>query len=144
VPTSVGAFRQEKSSPLVVELEAWLREQQSKLSRAAAVIKPIAHMLKRWSEFSRFIEDGRICLTNNAAERALRGLALGRKTWLFAGSDGSADRAAVMFTLIMTAKLNDPQAWLADVFARIAALPQVRLHELLPWEWKKLRLPVAA
>jgi hypothetical protein len=83
---------------------------------------------------------------NNAAERALRGLALGRKAWLFAGSDRGADRAAVMFTLIMTAKLNDvdPQAWLADVFTHIAALPQSRLHELLPWEWKKRALQAAA
>src|SRR3546814_75283 len=89
--------------------------------------------------FARFAEDGRICLTNNAAERALRGFALGRKSWLFAGSDRGAERAAVMVTLIMTAKLNDiaPQAWLADVFARIAAHPQNRLHELLPWEWKR-------
>jgi transposase len=126
--------RQEKSAPLVAELEVWLREQRSKLSRSAPVIKPIDYMLKRWSDFARFVDDGRICLTNNAAERALRGLALGRKAWLFAGSDRGAERAAVMFTLIMTAKLNDvdPQAWLADVFARIASLPQSRLHELLP------------
>ena len=139
-------IRQDKSAPLVAELEAWLREQRSRLSRSALVTKPIDYMLKRWSEFSRFLEDGRICLTNNAAERALRGLALGRKAWLFAGSDRGADRAAVMFTLIMTAKLNDvdPQAWLADVFTRIASLPQSRLHELLPWEWKKRALQAAA
>lgn len=127
-------------------LEVWLREQRSKLSRSAPVIKPIDYMLKRWSDFASFVDDGRICLTNNAAERALRGLALGRKAWLFAGSDRGAERAAVMFTLIMTAKLNDvdPQAWLADVFARIASLPQSRLHELLPWQWKTLRLQAAA
>ncbi len=73
-------------------------------------------------------------------------MALGRKAWLFAGSDRGADRAAVMFSLIMTAKLNDvdPHAWLADVFARIADLPQSRLHELLPWEWKKLHRHAAA
>lgn len=138
--------RQEKSAPRVAELEAWLRDQRSRLSRSAPVIKPIDYMLKRWGAFTRFLEDGRICLTNNSAERALRGLALGRKAWLFAGSDRGADRAAVMFTLIMTAKLNDvdPQAWLADVFTRIASLPQSRLHELLPWEWKKLPLQGAA
>ncbi|SDF12343.1 Transposase IS66 family protein [Rhodospira trueperi] len=80
--------------------------------------------------------------TNNAAERALRGLALGRKSWLFAGSDRGAERAAVMYTLIVTAKLNDidPQAWLADVLARIADMPQSRLHELLPWNWKAARM----
>nr|WP_277753738.1 transposase domain-containing protein [Sphingomonas oligophenolica] len=80
----------------------------------------------------------RICLTNNAAERALRGIALGRKAWLFAGSDRGGERAAFMYTLIGTAKLNDidPQAWLADVLARIADMPQNRLNELLPWNWR--------
>lgn len=133
------AVRQEKSVPLLADLETWLREQRSKLSRSSSVAKPIDYMLKRWSDFARFAEDGRICLTNNAAERALRGLALGRRAWMFAGSDRGADRAAVMYTLIMTARLNDidPQAWLADVFARIAAIPQNRLHELLPWNWTR-------
>jgi len=88
--------------------------------------------------FTRFLDDGRICLTNNAAERALRGLALGRKSWLFAGSERGAERAALMYTLIQTAKLNDvdPQAWLADVLARIADMPQTKLAELLPWNWR--------
>jgi transposase len=133
------AVRQEQSAPLLAKLETWLRAERARLSRSAAVTKPIDYLLKRWSDFARFAEDGRICLTNNAAERALRGFALGRKSWLFAGSDRGAERAAVMVTLIMTAKLNDidPQAWLADVFARIAAHPQNRLHELLPWEWKR-------
>ena len=87
--------------------------------------------------FTRFLDDGRICLTNNAAERALRGIALGRKSWLFAGSDRGGERAAVMSTLIMTAKLNDvdPQAWLADVLARINDHAIHRLDELLPWNW---------
>jgi transposase IS66-like protein/transposase IS66 family protein len=91
----------------------------------------------RWGRFARFLEDGRICLTNNAAERALRGFALGRKSWLFAGSERGADRAAVMATLIATAKLNnvDPQAWLATVLARIAEHPANRLDQLLPWNW---------
>ena len=130
-------IRKEQSAPLLTALEAWLREQRSRLSRSASVAEPIDYMLKRWDRFAHFIGDGRICLSNNAAERALRGFALGRKSWLFAGSDRGADRAAVMATLIMTAKLNDidPQAWLADVLARIAALPQGRLHELLPWNW---------
>ena len=130
-------IRKEQSAPLLTALEAWLREQRSRLSRSASVAEPIDYMLKRWDRFARFIDDGRICLSNNAAERALRGFALGRKSWLFAGSDRGADRAAVMATLIMTAKLNDidPQAWLADVLARIASLPQGRLRELLPWNW---------
>ena len=94
-------------------------------------------MLTRWTGFSRFLDDGRIRLTNNAAERALRGIALGRKAWLFAGSDCGGERAAFMYSLIGTAKLNDvdPQAWLADVLAPIAGNPAQRLHELLPWNW---------
>jgi len=139
-------IRKEQSAPLLIELEAWLRDERARLSRSASVAQPIAYMLKRWNRFAGFIEGGRICLTNNAAERALRGFALGRKSWLFAGSERGADRAAAMATLIMTAKLNDvdPQAWLADVLARIAGLPQSRLHELLPWLWKKPDLQAAA
>jgi transposase len=130
-------LRQEQSAPLLALLEAWLREERSRLSRSASVTKPIDYMLKRWGRFARFIDDGRICLTNNAAERALRGFALGRKSWLFAGSERGADRAAVMATLIVTAKLNDidPQAWLADVLTRINDHAIHRLDELLPWNW---------
>ena len=134
-------IRKEQSAPLLIELEAWLREQRSRLSRSASVAQPIDYMLKRWDRFARFIDDGRVCLTNNAAERALRGFALGRKSWLFAGSDRGADRAAAIATLIMTARLNnvDPQAWLADVLARIAGQPQSQLAELLPWNWRQAR-----
>lgn len=129
--------RQEQSARLLADLEVWLRDERSRLSRSASVAKPIDYMLRRWDRFAHFIDDGRVCLTNNAAERALRGFALGRKSWLFAGSERGAERAAAMTTLIMTAKLNDvdPLAWLADVLARIADTPQSRLHELLPWEW---------
>jgi transposase len=131
--------RRETSAPLVAALEAWLRAERAKLSRHAAIAKAIDYMLTRWPAFARFLDDGRICLTNNAAERALRGLALGRKSWLFAGSQRGAERAALMYTLIQSAKLNDvdPQAWLADVLARIADIPQSRLTELLPWNWRK-------
>ncbi len=130
--------RREQSAPLVVALEAWLREQRARLSRSAPVVEPIDYMLRRWDRFAQFLDDGRICLTNNAAERALRGFALGRKSWLFAGSERGADRAAVMTTLITTAKMNDvdPQAWLADVLARIAEHPAHRLDDLLPWNWR--------
>jgi hypothetical protein len=116
-----------------------MRAERAKLSRHAAVAKAIDYMLTRWPAFVRFLEDGRICLTNNAAERALRGLALGRKSWLFAGSERGAERAAVMYTLIQTAKLNDvdPQAWLADVLRRIADTPQTRLADLPPWNWRR-------
>jgi len=129
--------RAEQSAPLLADLEAWLRQERSKLSRSAAVAQPIDYMLKRWDAFARFLDDGRICLTNNAAERALRGFALGRKSWLFAGSERGADRAAAMATLITTAKLNDvdPLAWLSDVLARVAEHPASRLDDLLPWNW---------
>jgi hypothetical protein len=138
--------RKEQSTALVATLEAWLREQRASLSNSSAVAKPIDYMLRRFDRFACFIDDGRICLSNNAAERALRGFALGRKSWPFAGSERGADRAAVMATLIMTAKLNDidPQAWLADVLGRIANTAQSRLHELLPWEWKALLSSAAA
>ena len=88
---------------------------------------------------TRFLSDGRICLTNNTAERALRGVALGRKSWLFAGSNRGGERAAAIYSLIVTAKLNDvdPRAWLADVLARISDHPASRLDEMLPWHWKR-------
>ena len=138
--------RQEQSASVVADLEAWLREGRSRLSRSASVSKPIDYMLRRWDRFAGFLDDDRICLTNNAAERALRGFALGRKSWLFAGSERGAERAAAMVTLIATAKLNDvdPQAWLADVLGRIADTPQNRLPQLLPWNWKSSAAEVKA
>jgi len=100
----------------------------------------------RWQAFTAFLDDGRICLTNNAAERALRGVALGRKSWLFAGSERGGERAAAMYTLIVTAKMNDidPQVWLADVLARLPDMPVSRIHELLPRNWKSRPLAEAA
>jgi transposase len=135
------AVRQDKSAPLVTALETWMRAQRARLSGHAPVAKAMDYMLRRWETFTVFLRDGRVCLTNNAAERALRGIALGRKAWLFAGSDRGGQRAAFMYSLVVTAKMNDvdPQVWLAEVLARIADLPQTRLHELLPWEWKALR-----
>jgi transposase len=129
--------RRKDSQPLAEELHDWLQTERAKLSRSSPVSAAIDYMLKRWDGFTSFLDDGRICLTNNAAERALRGFALGRKSWLFAGSDRGAERAAFMATLIMSAKLNDldPQAWLADVLANIADMPISRLEQLLPWNW---------
>ena len=134
------AVRQELSAPLVAALESWMRESRAKLSRGNDLAKAMDYMLKRWTAFTRFLDDGRICLSNNAAERALRGIALGRKSWLFAGSDRGGQRAAAMYSLIVTAKMNDvdPQAWLADVLARIAGHPAHRLDDLLPWNWRPL------
>jgi transposase len=95
-------------------------------------------MLVRWASFTRFLDDGRICLSNNAAERALRGVALGRRNWTFAGSDEGGRRAAVVYSLITTCKLNDvdPRAWLADVLAKLPDHPAQRIDELMPWNWK--------
>jgi hypothetical protein len=114
-----------------------MRSERARLSRHADVAKAMDYMLKRWAAFTRFLDDGRICLTNNAAERALRGIALGRKAWLFAGSDRGGERAALMYTLIQTARLNDidPQAWLSDVLARINEHKITELDALLPWRW---------
>jgi len=133
-------MRQEFTAPLVADLHAWMLGERSKLSRTNDVAKAMDYMLRRWAVFARFLEDGRICVTNNAAERALRGIALGRKSWLFAGSDRGGQRAAVMYSLIVSAKMNDvdPQAWLAHVLARIAQHPASRLDELLPWNWRPL------
>jgi transposase len=146
---SVGArlaARQHESKAVVADLETWMRTERTRLSRHAETAKAIDYMLTRWPAFTRFLDDGRICLTNNAAERALRGIAVGRRAWLFAGSDRGGERAAAMYTLIITAKLNDidPQAWLADVLRRIAQHPASRLYELLPWHWKKPEHQAAA
>jgi transposase len=132
------AVRQQLSAPLVEELESWMRQERAKFSRHNDVAQAMDYMLKRWPAFTRLLHDGRICLTNNAAERALRGIALGRKAWLFAGSDRGGQRAAMMYSLIVSAKMNDidPQAWLADALARIADHPAHKLDELLPWSWQ--------
>ncbi|AMJ49758.1 Transposase [Cereibacter sphaeroides] len=106
------------------------------MSKHNRVAKAISYMFKkdRWNTFTLFLEDERICLTNNAAERALRGIALGRKAWLFAGSERGGDRVAFMNSLIATAKINDiePQAWLADVLARLPKTTASRVPDLLP------------
>jgi hypothetical protein len=123
-----------------------MRAERARLSRHADIAKAMDYMLKRWPAFTRFLGDGRICLSNNAAERALRRIALGRRSWLFAGSDRGGERAATIYTLIATAKLNgvDPQAWLADVLRRIADHPASKLDELLPWKWIKPEHQAAA
>ena len=136
-PEQRRAARPELSVPLVADLESWLREQRPRLSRGNDLAKAMDYILKRWPAFTRFFDDGRVSLSNNAAERALRG-ALRRKSWLFAGSDRGGQRAAAMYGLIVTAKMNDidPQAWLADVLACIAEHPAKRIDDLLPWNWR--------
>jgi transposase len=132
------AVRQEQSKPLVAALERYMREQFERLSPKNDVAKAIGYMLTRWPSFTRFLEDGRVCLSNNAAERALRCVALGRRNWTFAGSDAGGRRAAAIYSLIATCKLNDvdPSAWLADVLAKLPDHPAHRVSELLPWAWK--------
>jgi transposase len=140
------AIRRKEIAPLVDDLIEWMKRERAKLSRHNDVAKAMDYMLKRVDGYVLFLNDGRICLSNNAAERALRGIALGRKAWLFAGSDRGGERAAIMFTLIQTAKLNDvdPQAWLADVLARIADHKIADLAALLPWSWRAARIDRAA
>ena len=138
-PEARVAARRSDIAPLVNDLIKWMKRERGKLSRHNEVAKAFDYTLKRVDVFTRFLDDGRICLSNNAAERELRGIALGRKSWLFAGSDRGGERAAVMLTLIHTAKLNnvDPQAWLADVLARIADHKITDLAALLPWNWRR-------
>ncbi len=141
--------RQPLVRPMVQELHDWMRAERARMSRHNPVAKAINYMFDedgRRDAFTRFLEDGRICLTNNAAERALRGIALGRKAWLFAGSPRGGERAAFMYSLIVTAKMNDvdPQAWLADVLARLPDMPLSRLPELLPWNWPRTAQRIAA
>lgn len=135
--------RQRLVRPMVQDLHNWLRTERARMSKHNPVAKAINYMFEedgRWDAFTCFLDDGRICLTNNAAERALRGVALGRKAWLFAGSPRGGDRAAFMYSLIVTAKMNDvdPQAWLVDVLARLPDIPLSRLPELLPWNWSQI------
>jgi transposase len=132
------AARHERSRPLINELEVWLREQRAKLSSKNDTAKAINYSLKRWGVLTRFLDDGRLCMSNNAAERTLRCVAVGRHNWTFAGSDEGGRRAAAIYTLIETAKLNDidPRAWLAHLLARLPDHPNRRISDLLPWNWR--------
>jgi transposase len=145
-PAQRVQVRAERSRPLVIELETWLREQRAKLSRSSETGKAINYSLNLWTALTRFLDDGRLCMSNNAAERAVRCVAVGRKNWTFAGSDAGGRRAAAIYTLIETAKLNDidPQAWLADVLARLHDHPAKQISQLLPWNWRQQRLAAEA
>ena len=142
-PDRRRAVRQDRVKPLVEDLHAWMQVQRARVSAKSHIGKALNYMLKRWDAFARFLGDGRICLSNNAAERALRAVALGRKSWLFAGSDRGGERAALVYSLLTTCKLNDvdPLAWLTYVLARIAEHPMHRLDQLLPWNWQLLATP---
>ena len=145
-PQQRVCVRNERSRPLVTALETWLREQRSRVSKNSETGKAIDYSLKRWTALTRFLDDGRLCMSNNAAERELRAVAVGRRNWTFAGSDEGGRRAAAIYTLIATAKLNDidPQAWLADVLARLPDHPAKRILELLPWNWRPQKITAEA
>jgi transposase len=138
-PDERRRVRQERSRPLVEGLEIWLRAQRRKLSAGNEVAKAIQYSLNCWAALTRFLGDGRLCMSNNAAERGVRPIAVGRHNWTFLGSDEGGRRAAAIYTLIETCKLTDvdPQAWLADVLARLPDHSAKRVDELLPWNWKR-------
>jgi len=127
--------RNTRSRPLLESLKQWLAETLGKLSRKSDTAMAVRYALGRWAALLRFCDDGRIEIDNNAAERALRVVALGRKNFLFAGSDGGGESAAAIYSLLGTAKLNgiDPESYLRNVLSRIASYPINRIEELLPW-----------
>jgi transposase len=130
--------RQTRSKPLLDAYHVWAIAQRRRLSGKTPLGKALQYGLSRWDALTRYIEDGRLSIDNNLAERQLRGIAVTRKNFLFLGSDSGGDRAAILYTVIETAKLNglDPEAYLASVLDRLArGHPNTRLEELLPWNF---------
>jgi transposase len=127
--------RQARARPLLDSLHTWLREILTKLSSKSDTSAAVNYALNRWPSLLRYVDDGRLEIDNNAAERALRAVALGRKNYLFFGADSGGERAAAMYTLLGSAKLNglDPELYLREVLSRIADHPIKRIAELLPW-----------
>jgi hypothetical protein len=141
------AVRQERAVPILDDLKRWLEEQRRRLSSKTALAKAIRYALTRWDALLRYVGDGRIGIDNNPAERSLRGIAITRKNFLFLGSEAGGERAAILYSVLETAKLNglDPEAYLADVIDRMAkGHPINRLSELLPWNWNRQAVRLAA
>jgi transposase len=134
-PDERHEVRNTRSRPLLELLKQWFEETLGKLSRKSDTAMAIRYALGRWEPLMRFCDDGRIEIDNNAAERALRVVALGRKNFLFAGSDGGGESAAAIYSLVGSAKLNgvDPESYLRNALSRIADHPINRIEELLPW-----------
>jgi hypothetical protein len=130
--------RQEQTAPLIADLKVWLESTQSKISGKSELAKAMRYGLSRWPALCCYLNDGRVEIDNNVAERSIRGIALGRKNYLFAGSDAGGNRAAAIYSLIETCKLNDidPEAYVRDSLGRIADHKINRIAELLPWVWK--------
>jgi len=139
--------RQDHATPILTNLRAWLEEQRRRLSSKTALAKAIQYTLTRWEALARYANDGRLAIDNNSAERSLRGIAVTRKNFLFLGSEAGGDRAAILYTVLETAKLNelDPEAYLADVIDRMAkGHPINQLADLLPWNWNREPAKLAA
>jgi hypothetical protein len=145
-PEERRTVRQARAGPLLEELRTWLEATLAQVSTKSALASAIGYALTRWTALLRYRNDGHIEIDNNAAERALRAVALGRKNYLFAGSDAGGERAAAIYSLIGTAKLNglDPEAYLREVLTRIADHPINRIEELLPWHLAERAAPADA
>jgi transposase len=137
-PEARRLLRQQRAKPVAEALHAWLSEQRQKLAKADVTAKAIDYALSNWPALTRYLDDGRVPIDNNAAENAVRPLAIGRKNWLFVGSLQAGERAAVVLSLIESAKLNghDPWAYLKDVFERLPTLKHRDLAQLLPHNWR--------
>lgn len=142
LPDERWRVRQARAGPILEALQQWMLQTRAKVSAKSEFASAISYALKRWAALTRYCDDGTVEIDNNAAERALRGPVLSRKNFLFAGADSGGERAAVLYTLLETAKLNgiDPEAYLRFVLERIAEQPSNRLAELLPWNFASQRV----